>query len=65
MFFLVPNRVLAFFLKNFIRSFLKSLEFLKKKVIALNLLKYFDLLPILEQKNKVEVYSALFTFINF
>ena len=57
--------MLAFFLKKFIRSFLKSLEFLEKKVIALNLLKYFDLLPILEQKNKVEVYSAQFTFINF
>jgi len=57
--------VFAFFLKTFIRNFCKSLEFLKKKVLALNLLKYFDLLPILEQKNKVEVYSALFTFINF
>jgi len=57
--------VFAFFLKTFIRNFFKSLEFLKKKVLALNLLKYFDLLPILEQKNKVEVYSALFTFINF
>ena len=57
----LSNKVLAIFLKKFIRSVFRSSELLGKKVLVLNLINYFDLLTILEQKKKVEVYSALFT----